>query len=591
MSTDMTWDLDVIFKGGSASAEFTTFLTVLDEDVAAFHQHIREQAKAFQLDGFVTATHQFQDIASRIREAGAFISCLTAQNVHDTAARQLQGHLNQSRAAFQAALTQYDAILLHLSDQEMADVLNHPGIAEVAFAITERRQRAADKLPAEQEALVASLSVDGYNGWGELYDTIVGRMHMEVEKDGKVDRLSMGQASNRLRSASQADRAALFAKWEETWAKEADLCQPAINHLAGFRLALYKERQWDSVLREPLEINRMRHETLETMWKVIEEHKEPFVRVLKAKAKRLGVPRLNWPDVDAPLGNSEKSFTFAEAREFIVHHFRSFSPQMADFADQCFERRWIEAEDRPGKRPGGFCTSFPVSAQTRIFMTFSGTASNVATLAHELGHAYHQHVMRGLPQLLTNYAMNVAETASTFAEMIVSDASVQSANSPQERLNLLEDKVGRSISMLMNIHARFLFETRFYEERKRGIVSTERLNELMVAAQREAYGDALGSYHPHFWTSKLHFYITGTPFYNFPYTFGYLFSTGIYALAQAGGDSFADRYVGLLRDTGQMRVEDLAAKHLGADLTQPDFWNRAVQLAVNDAEEFVRLAE
>lgn len=205
---------------------------------------------------------------------------------------------------------------------------------------------------------------------------------------------------------------------------------------------------------------------------------------------------------------------------------------MADFAQMAFEKRWIEAEDRAGKRPGGFCTSFPASEQTRIFMTYSGTPSNIATLAHELGHGYHQYVMNDVNGLNQGYAMNVAETASTFAEMIVADASVKMAKTDEEKLTLLEDKVSRSIAFFMNIHARFLFEKQFYEERKQGMVSTDRLNELMVEAQKEAYCDNLSEYDPHFWASKLHFHITGVPFYNFPYTFGYLFSQGIYAYAQ-----------------------------------------------------------
>lgn len=187
--------------------------------------------------------------------------------------------------------------------------------------------------------------------------------------------------------------------------------------------------------------------------------------------------------------------------------------------------------------------------------------------------------------------MNVAETASTFAEMIVADASVKSASSDEEKLSLLEDKVQRSVALLMNIHARFLFETRFYEERKNGMVSTDRLNELMVDAQKEAYGGALEEYHPLFWASKLHFYITGVPFYNFPYTFGYLFSLGIYAQAIEEGKGYEEKYSALLKDTASMTVEDLALKHLNVDLTKPDFWEKAVQLCIDDVEEFLAMTE
>jgi oligoendopeptidase F len=224
-------------------------------------------------------------------------------------------------------------------------------------------------------------------------------------------------------------------------------------------------------------------------------------------------------------------------------------------------------------------------------MTYSGTMDNVSTLAHELGHAYHQHVMNDMPALAQEYAMNVAETASTFAEMIVSDAALKLAEDKEEKIALLEQKIQNTVAFMMNIHARFIFETRFYEERKSGLVSVERLNELMLEAQKEAYCGMLSEYHPHFWASKLHFYITDVPFYNFPYTFGFLFSSGIYALAQAEGEEFAERYVDLLRDTGSMSVENLAAKHLNVDLSKPDFWLQAIELSLKDIEEFLELTD
>src|SRR5699024_6353621 len=217
--------------------------------------------------------------------------------------------------------------------------------------------------------------------------------------------------------------------------------------------------------------------------------------------------------------------------------------------------------------------------------------NEVSTLAHELGHAFHSHVMRDLPALNRRYAMNVAETASTFAEMIVSDATVQEAKEKAEKVNLLDDKVSRAATMFMNIHARYLFETRFYEERKKGYVIDERLNELMLDAQKEAYKDSLSTYHPTFWASKLHFYSTGVPFYNFPYTFGYLFSLGIYARSLEEGEGFEQKYIDLLRDTASMTTEELAEKHLSVDLTKPDFWQGGIDLIKQDIEEFLELTE
>jgi len=335
----------------------------------------------------------------------------------------------------------------------------------------------------------------------------------------------------------------------------------------------------------------MSKETLETMWAVISENKAPFVEYLERKAKLLGVEKLSWYDLDAPVGKTESKISYQEGCEFILTQFSRFGKKLTAFTEKAFKDRWIEAEDRAGKRPGGFCTSFPESDQSRIFMTYSGTPSNVSTLAHELGHAFHQYAMAGVHSLNRNYAMNVAETASTFAEMIVADASVKSAKTEEERVALLEDKIQRSVAFYMNIHARFIFETAFYEERKKGLVSTERLNDLMEAAQKEAFCDSLEEYHPEFWASKMHFYLTGVPFYNFPYTFGYLFSLGIYAQALEEGTAYEEKYISLLKDTASMTVEELAKKHLDVDLTKRDFWEKAIDLSKKDVEEFLAFTE
>lgn len=587
-----TWDLDVFFPGGSESPALAAFLTSLETDIAALRQKVEATAvpqTAEQALAWGSLLDEVQRLARRTRESGAFVGCLNAQNVKDQQAKLIGGRLKQISAAFASALTKIDTQLLAIPEEAFQALLADERFQPIANPLEERRHRARLKMGPELEALVNDLSVDGYHAWGDLYNIIVGRIGIEVEKDGKPVRLSVGQAANLMSSGDRAVRQEIFQKWESAWGAEAELIGAALNNLGGYRINLYKHRGWKSILQEPLENNRMTQQTLDVMWDVIDQNKAKLVTYMERKAKLMGLDGLTWHDVDAPLSSTTTKITYDEAAKFIVEQFRRFSPQLADFTVKAFEDRWIEAEDRPGKRPGGFCTSFPVTGQSRIFMTFGGTTGNVSTLAHELGHAYHQHVMNGLPQMAQQYAMNVAETASTFAEMIVADAALKQASSKEERIAMLADKIERAIAFFMNIHARFIFETGFYAERARGPVSVERLNQLMAQAQKSAFKDALTEYHPHFWASKLHFYSTGQPFYNFPYTFGYLFSAGVYARALAEGPAFEQKYVDLLRDTGRMRVEELAQRHLGVDLTQPDFWQSAVDVVLADVDEFLKL--
>ena len=482
--------------------------------------------------------------------------------------------------------TEFDAWLAKLPQGEFDALLKQSGLAEIGFILQERRLRAKQMLPAEKENLITDLSIDGYHGWGEMYPSLVG----EVKVTFKGETLSFGQAENRLTDADRKVREEIFFGLEKVWKQKESLFAQVLNHIAGFRLKVYAQRGWNDALQEPLFENRMSAETLNAMWQAVDRHKKPLIAFLRAKAKMLKVDKLAWYDIEAPLfENESESFPYDKGANLIIDKFAAFHPKMGEFASKACSQGWIEAEDRPGKRPGGFCTGFPKSKQSRIFMTYSGTLVNLSTLAHELGHAYHTEMVDELPRFAQHYRMNVAETASTFAEQIISDAFLQQAKTREEKLNILSDRIERSIAFMMNIHARFLFETQFYKLRKEKFLSADELCKLMQKSQESAFCGELSTWHPHFWAAKLHFYFTGVPFYNFPYTFGYLFSLGLYAQGKRQGPSFAHSYDALLKETGMMTVEDLAKKHLGIDLTRPDFWNEAAALAVSDVDMFLKL--
>src|SRR5699024_3601093 len=548
------WNLDSICSEGSKSKDFHVYLEEVERNLNTLNTMIESfdpintNLNANQLKEI---TNQMEVTTKKLREASAFISCLSAQDINDAHANLLVGKRNQLQARMSALHTKFGQKLASVSDEIWQKLLEQERVNELAFILNEKRKKATDLLSEKEEILIDDLAVDGYHAWNQMYGTIVGKIKVDNEEDGKVRSYSIGQAVNKLNHPDRKVRKHVFEQLQKAWSDHADLFGQTLNHLAGFRLQTYKHRGWNCVLKEPLAINRMKQETLDAMWTAIINNKRHFVKFLERKAELLGLDKLSFYDIGAPIANSVKTSTYTEGAHFIINQFKKFSTKMANFAKVAFEKRWIEAEDRPGKRPGGFCTSFPDSGQTRIFLTYSGTSSNIATLAHELGHAYHQHVMNDIHGLNQGYSMNVAETASTFAVLIVADASVKSAQNEEEKIALLENKVKRRIAFFMNIHARFIFEQRFYEERKEGMVPVARLDELMVEAQKEAYCDSLDEYDAKFWSSKLHFHITGVPFYNFPYTFGYLFSLGIYAHAKQKGGAFEDDYIALLRDTGR----------------------------------------
>lgn len=589
------WELEQFFPGGSESAALKEHLEQLATDIDQLAKEVPNVAvpeTEADIEPLANVVATMQDISERIVQASAFSSCLLAQDVADASARIVGAQVRKLSATLEAVSTTLDEKILAVPDAVWEAFLAHEKIAPIAFGINERRRRAQQRMAPDKEALAAELSVEGYHAWGQLYNFISGKMRVTFEEDGEEVSLSVAQAANRLSDPDRATRQRVFEAFEQAWAEHADVLSQTLNNLAGYRLTLYKYRGWDSVLKEPLEFNRMSEATLQAMWSAVEAGKSKLLSYFEKKAQLLGIDKLSWYDLSAPVGEeAPEKIPYDDAAQFIVDQFALFSPRLRDLAVTAFNEGWIEAEDRPGKRPGGFCTTFPLSKQSRIFLTYGGRPSSVDTLAHELGHAYHSHVLKELPAFARRYPMNLAETASTLAEMIVSDGALRAATDARQRLSLLDNRLNRAAAFLMDIHARFLFETSFYEARRNGALSVDELNARMEAAQRQAFLEGLEQYHPLFWASKLHFHITYAPFYNFPYTFGYLFSAGIYARKEEMGDKFADVVDGLLLDTGRMTTEDLAAKHLGVDLRTETFWSEAVEQVLADVDEFARLAD
>lgn len=591
MKYALNWNLDSIFAGGSNSPALQAELQHLQAQIRQYHQAVvaftpNTNTEEADLKALLALA---EEIEKNFAECGAFIEALNSADIHDQKAKLLTGQLYGQMPAWQLAQTGLKKKFASYTTPAWHALMQH--FAPVAFRLSEMRRDGQELLDENAENIINTLNLDGQSAWSQHYDTIVAGIQIPFQGQ----QLSAGQAFNMMMASPDAKvRQELFAKWEQAWSAQAAVFADTLNHLDGFRLNNYRLHGVDDFMKEPLEYNRIDQETLTAMWDTVARNKQPLVDFLTRKAQLFGKEKMEWQDQDAPvlLGNfKERRYTFDEAADFIVANFNKFSPKMAALAQRAFDNAWIEAEDRPGKRPGGYCTSLPKLQESRIFMTYGESVNEVATLAHELGHAFHSDVMWDLPSLNQDYAMNVAETASTFAELIVADATLREAKTDEERINLLDVKIQNAVAMFMNIHARFIFEQNFYAARQKGLVAADDITQMMVAAQKEAYANGLATYHPHFWAAKLHFFIDDVPFYNFPYTFGYLFSLGIYARAQQHGPGFEDQYIALLRDTASMTTEDLAQKHLGVDLHQADFWQAGIDMVLHDIQTFMQLTE
>ncbi|MBL8850576.1 MAG: M3 family oligoendopeptidase [Planctomycetaceae bacterium] len=597
----LTWDLDSLYP----HPERAEFQTVLERYKSDLTQLAADSETLPALSGSgATAWGAFverlADLLARSEDLHSFVGCHAAADAENKLFQRLEGQLSALGPIRQQVLTNVELALKQVSEAELPAILAADArLQEVAFFLEESRRIAALRLPKDQELLAAELAVDAIHAWGRLYDRLSGEVRVEVMEKGEVVRKSPSQVT--FDSSERSVRQNNFYAAGKAWSEIADTCAEALNHISGFRLSKYRRLGLKDHLDAPLRNNRMQRETLEAMWSAVSARRPVLLKYFAAKARLLGLERLSWYDTLAPLPSSSLSksdsaavtLTYDTACDLVIKTFSEFSSELGDFARMSIADRWIEVENRSGKRQGGFCTGLPTKKQSRIFMTYTNTADSMSTLAHELGHAYHSYVLRDQPILLQDYPSNLAETASTFAEAVLGERRLADAASADQQRAILDHMLSDSVAFLMNIHARFVFEHNFHIERRDGELSAERFSELMLAAQRETYCDGLDAdgWYPQFWVSKLHFYITGNPFYNFPYTFGYLLSQGVYAHAKTAGPGFAEQYRQLLIATGCQTAEEAISSTLGYDLTKPDFWNKSLDIVDQRVAQFVSLCE
>ncbi len=585
------WDLKSYFPTFDGP-EYRTFRDGLKTTVASIQGRARSLAtiEDGNLDAWVRLLLDIEALTVDIGHLASYLGCLKADDARNETVLRENGALSTLLAEHDRTNALVLAAFKAVPDARFERLAADPRLADATYSIRRMREQAARTMSAELEELAAELGVTGFAAWGRLYDQVAGRLEFEMDRGGKREKVPMSLRVSLLENPDPNVRKAAFTGSNAAWEGMSHVVAACLNAIAGTRLALYKRRGVDHFLDRALFDSAITRKTLDAMMSAISRSYEIPRRYLRLKAKLMGKPKLGFQDLSAPLPLAEDHpVGWEDATRRIVDAFGGAYPAMGEFARMAFDKNWVESETRAGKSPGGFCTSSMRLRESRIFMTFNRTLGCVQTLAHELGHAYHNWVMRDLRAFARRYPMTLAETASTFAETLFTDAILGSpGTSPTEKAQILDTRLEGAAAFLLNIPMRFHFEKSFYEERAAGEVPVGRLKELLLAAQRGAYGDVLAEdeMDPWFWASKLHFYITGVSFYNFPYSFGYLFSLGVYSRAKKEGPSFRKKYEDLLRLTGRDTAEAVAKKALGIDLETPDFWLESIREVEADLSRF-----
>ena len=473
----------------------------------------------------------------------------------------------------------------------LPQALDQGGVAQAhGFYLRETAEQSRFLMTDAEESLAAELELSGSNAWGKMQGTVCSQITVDFELEGKKQKLPITALQNLNTHPDHEIRRRAYEAELTAWEIVREPLAAALNGVKGSVNTLDKRRGRIDALHASLDTSRIDRETLNTMMATMQESFPIFRRYLLAKAKLLGGEKLPWWDLFAPVGKSERRYTWAETEKFLVTQFRSFSDRLAVLVQRAFDNHWIDAEPRNGKRGGAFCMDVPGVEESRILCNFDGSLEQVSTVAHELGHAFHNECHAGKTILQRITPMTLAETASIMNETIISNAVLSQAANREEELAILETSLTGATQVVVDITSRFLFEKEVFERRVNSELSADDFCEIMLRCQKATYGEALDErfLHKYMWAWKVHYYIPSFSFYNYPYAFGLLFGTGLYSIYKERGRPFVKNYEDLLASTGEATPAELA-RRFEIDLQKPDFWRSSLKVIEENVQRYVRL--
>lgn len=519
----------------------------------------------------------------------AFLRLSVSVDAQNESALKMSEILEKEMVKITKKMVEFQTWLSKIKDRNRL-YQNSDLLKEHKFLIEEMVEKSEYLLSEDEEEIIAEMKQTGSSAWTKLQEKLTSTLQVPIEIEGESKKMPLPVVRNMAYKKDPEIRKKAYQAELESYKKIEKGVAAALNGIKGEVITITKRRGYSSPLEEALINSRLKKETLQALLKAIKDKLYIFRDFYKTKAKILGHKNgLAYYDLFAPLGEKEMEFSYQEAREFIISNIKEFSPDMADLYLTAFQDNWIDAEPREGKRGGAFCYNLHPIKESRILSNFTGSFSDVTTLAHELGHAYHGHCLEDESILNSNYPMPLAETASIFSETIVTEAALNKADKEQA-YSILENYITSAAQVIVDIYSRFLFEEELFEKRKLSSLSVKELKNMVERAQKKAYGDGLNHnyLHPYMWLNKPHYYSADNNYYNFPYAFGLLFGLGIYALSKETEDDFMSQYRNLLKETGKNKIEDVA-KIFEIDINTKEFWLNSLKVIETKINEFKKL--
>lgn len=586
----LTWDLSSIYPGFQSEPlrQDRRLVETLAGELAAWSasQLENEQDASGVMEQFLKQYNAYKSIYLRLFSYAELIFSADSSN---TEAVDLLDELEEASRGAEEARVSFSKWLVRVSAEELEASLGaNAYLAEHSFYLRELQAKSRHLLGEEGEAVIARMQANGSKAWERLYMRTLSTLRVDMQISGKVRSVSLADLRNLAYDSDAAVRKAAAVAEGEACRSVAEQSAACINAVTGEAAAVYELRGYASPLHRVLEASRMDEATLEVMLQAIRESLPVFHRYYKKKAELLGHSgALPFYDIFAPVGGEPSGVvTYEQAQVMIVSGFSSFSPELGAFAQKVFDQRWIDAEPRTGKGSFGMCVDiFPIG-ESRMITSFHGNYIDVSVLAHEIGHAYHSSRLAGQSMVNTDFPVPVAETASIFCESLISGELLQSAPAGEAEA-ILERSLADAGYYIVDFYARYCFESGLYERRRSGNLSVDELNGLMLDSMTAAYGESVlpDSIHPYQWISKAGYYMAGNEFLNFPYSFGLLFSKGLYAQYKKQGQAFVSRYEQFLSASSTRNIAD-AARLMDIDVHSLAFWRDALQLIAGDVMKF-----
>lgn len=580
------WNLDVFYKGYD-DPEFKKDFEKCTGLADSLKEACKKAKTLNHIEGLKTVLLAEEECVSLYMKLGEYMSLRSSVNTTDSDTNNNLakfGRVMSETSAPMASINKYIAGIDDLEDCIAKDEM----LGEYSFLLRNIKEDAKHQFSDEMEAMVSKMNLTGGDAWGKLFDYLTSTV--KVDYDGK--QITLPEVRNLATNADAKVRKAGYEAELNCYDKIAAPIAFSLNNIKAQVNMLSRERGYESALDMTLQRSHMKRETLDAMFAAMKEYFPKFHEYMRAKAHYLGYKGgLPWYEMLAPIGKSEKVYSIEDAKKCLIESFSEFSEDMAKLMERAFDEEWIDFLPREGKVGGAFCAEVAHAHESRILTNFNGTFEAVDTLAHELGHAYHSTQVFSHRMLNRDYPMQVAETASTFNETHITKNAINKATG-DEKLSLLDSFLSGTTQTVCDIYSRFLFEDAVFNSCDERFLMPEDLKEIMLDAQKQAYGDGLDPeyMHPYMWTCKGHYYSSGLSYYNFPYAFGSLFAMGLYSMFEKEGKEFLPKYNALLHATSIKSVEDTAAM-VGVDITRKEFWEQSLESFAKLIDEFVELTK